>query len=83
MYSQADGTFLSDPFTVEGGFKIRFNRGWDINRGATGDVEPYIVTLGTTLDVVNNGKNLGIDAPAGQYVISYNKAGETLTVSAK
>lgn len=83
MYSQADGTFLSDPFTVEGGFKIRFNRGWDINRGATGDVEPYIVTLGTALDVVNNGKNLGIDAPAGQYVISYNKAGETLTVSAK
>jgi len=77
------GTFTSDPFTVEGGFKIRFNHGWDVNRGAEGDTEPYNMTLGTAITGVANGKNLGLESPSGQYVITYVVATESITINSK
>ncbi len=51
--------------TENGGFKFRKDADWGENLGATGDVEPYMVTLGEPIPAVANGKNLG--APAGFY----------------
>jgi len=82
MQENEPGIVTSVPFAVEGGFKIRFNRDWPVNRGAEGDVEPYNVELGTPVTVVNNGKNLGVENASGTYVIRYEKANETITVTA-
>jgi hypothetical protein len=38
-------------------FKIRLNKGWDMNFGGTGEVEPQIVSP-STFEVAHNGKNL-------------------------
>ncbi len=52
------------------GWKIRKDGKWDVNRGAEGSVEPYAMTPGEALFVVNGGKNLA--APAnGRYDIYY------------
>ncbi len=58
--------------TADDQFKVRFNNAWDINYGATGDVEPYAVTVGEEMALVANGKNLS--APAGTYDIYFNIA---------
>lgn len=82
IMTPADGVWTSAPFSVEGGFKIRFGLDWAVNRGATGDVEPFNVTLDTATDVVNNGKNLGIENASGKYVIVYDSKAEKVTISA-
>ena len=56
--------------TADDQFKVRFNNGWDINAGATGDVEPFAVTVGEEMELVAGGKNLS--APAGTYDIYFN-----------
>jgi len=81
MCEETAGNFVSAPFTVEGGFKIRFNRGWDVNRGAAGDVEPYNLTIGTAISGVQNGKNLGIESASGQYVLTFNASAQEITVN--
>ena len=57
-------------FVADGdGFK--FNAGsWDINRGATGDVEPFELTANTEYELVQNGKNFSI--AAGTYDVYMN-----------
>ena len=57
-------------FVADGdGFK--FNAGsWDINRGATGDVEPFELTANTEYELVANGKNFSI--AAGTYDVYMN-----------
>ena len=74
--------WVSDAIALEAGkgFKLRKNSSWDDNRGAQGDVEPFEVTLDTALPVVNNGKNLTVPAN-GEYIITYDPAAETVTVS--
>ncbi len=41
-------------------FKFRRDGGWDVNVGAAGDVEPYIVSLDEEIAGVGNGKNLAV-----------------------
>ena len=50
-------------------FKVCINNGWDINRGALSENEPYMLTDGKTETVVQNGKNLTV-AEAGNYKIT-------------
>ena len=61
-------------------FKIRNNGGWDDNRGAAGDVEPFIVTIGEPLAATANGKNLAVPAD-GTYDLLYDPATETITLT--
>lgn len=61
-------------------FKIRNNGGWDDNRGAAGDVEPFIVTIGEPLAATANGKNLSVPAD-GTYDLLYDPATETITLT--
>ncbi|MBR4519100.1 MAG: SusE domain-containing protein, partial [Victivallales bacterium] len=60
-------------------FKIRYSSGWDVNRGAPGDVEPFKVDAGSVVEATPNGKNLGVNV-AGKYDIYYNAAEEKLYV---
>ena len=68
--------------TVNGGFKIRQSGNWDVNRGATGDVEPYIVPLGEAFTANPGGKNLGVSENGKKYKVVYKAMDETITVSA-
>ena len=63
-------------------FKLRYSSGWDVNRGAPGDVEPFKVDAGSVVEATQNGKNLGVNA-AGKYDIWYNAAEEKLYVMAE
>ena len=63
-------------------FKFRKDKDWGVNRGAEGDVEPFKLTAGTAITVINNGKNLA--APGdGIYDIYYNAAVEQVCLVAK
>ena len=56
---------------VSDGAGFKFNAGsWDINRGATGDVEPFELTANTEYEIVANGKNFSI--AAGTYDVYMN-----------
>lgn len=84
MFEQEPGIYGTiAPVTLEAGkgFKIRKDRDWGVNRGATGDVEPFEVTPGTPLPVINNGKNLTV-ATTGDYMIMYNMNTEEIVVEA-
>ena len=60
-------------------FKFRKDKAWTENRGAEGDVEPFVLTTGEGQAVVNNGKNLSVAAD-GIYDIYYNAAKEQMAV---
>ena len=66
-------------FTTEHQFKIRFSSDWTVNRGAPGDVEPFVVEANSVVDASQNGKNLGV-AEAGSYDVWYDAANEKLYV---
>ena len=56
---------------VSDGLGFKFNAGsWDINRGATGEVEPFELTANAEYEIVNNGKNFSI--AAGTYDVYMN-----------
>lgn len=63
------------------GFKLRKDGGWDVNRGAAGDVEPFVVTLGEAFEAVAGGKNLTVPAD-GKYDIYYDEGNEKIYVLA-
>ncbi|MDR1003859.1 MAG: hypothetical protein LBL97_02455, partial [Prevotellaceae bacterium] len=50
------------------GFKIRFNGGWDVNRGMGGDAAG-VVSMGTAIPVYHNGQNMQV-AEAGTYTLT-------------
>lgn len=67
---------------AHGQFKFRKDAAWTENLGAAGDVEPFVVTLGTPVPAVANGKNLSV--PAGFYKAELNltdEANPTITIT--
>ena len=63
------------------GFKLRKDADWGINRGAAGDVEPFVVPLGEGFEAVANGKNLTVPAD-GAYDVYYDEGNEKIYVVA-
>lgn len=61
------------------GFKLRKDADWAVNRGATGDVEPFTVPIGEGFDVINNGKNLTVPSD-GAYDVYYDEGNEKVYV---
>jgi hypothetical protein len=63
------------------GFKIRFNGGWDVNRGMGGDATG-VVGVGTTIPVYHNGQNMQV-AEEGTYTLTLDMSTNpnTLTIS--
>ena len=62
------------------GFKVRFNGGWDYNRGAGGDVEPYVLPIGSSIPAYNNGKNLTVPED-GTYTITLDMSTNPNTIT--
>jgi len=73
----SDGTWhvaKSVTLTVDDQFKFRKDGSWDVNVGAVGDTEPFVVSLDEEIGGVNNGKNLAVGTD-GTYDLWVN--GET------
>ena len=75
MYRDADGNFVYSNAVLGGEWKLRFNGGWDVNRGGT------FGALDTPFAVENGGSNIASPG-AGLYNVVYNSKEETVTVKA-
>ena len=60
-------------------FKFRKDAGWETNFGATGDVEPFVVTLGSETTAAAGGKNLAVPED-GIFDLILNPDGQTFTI---
>ena len=60
-------------------FKFRKDAGWDTNYGATGDVEPFVVTLDEEFAAAAGGKNLAV-AENGTYDLLLNPEAELIKI---
>jgi len=60
-------------------FKFRKDAAWDANYGATGDVEPFVVTVGSETPAASGGKNLAVPED-GIYDLILDPDGETFTI---
>ncbi|MCQ2171857.1 MAG: SusE domain-containing protein [Bacteroidales bacterium] len=69
---EVDGKWIARDIALSGGWKLRYNHGWDENRGGTFEA------LGTPFAVTNGGDN--INCGEGKFVITYDPAAETLLV---
>ena len=76
MNLASDGKWYSVPVTLAetDEFKIRWDAGWDVNRGGT------FATAGEPFAVENNGDNIK-GVPAGTYMLVYDPAAEQITVT--
>jgi hypothetical protein len=72
MYAGDGGKFYSPIVTFEGEFKLRFNNGWDINRGGV------FAAAGEAFAAEAGGANISV--PAGTYSVVYDSVAETVTV---
>lgn len=81
--AEEDGIFVLKNVRLQATdqFKFRKDKNWDDNRGAAGDVEPFVVTVGEAFDAVAGGKNLGV-AENGLYDLYYNANVEQIAVVA-
>lgn len=75
MKHYASGIWVSDPVTVTGEFKVRYNNDWGINRGGA------LVSTGAAFAVTQDGSNVVVPAVNVKYQIVYNPAMETITVN--
>lgn len=66
--------------TTKDQFKFRKDKAWGTNRGADGDTEPYVMSVGETISCVGNGKNLSVAAD-GVYDVLYDEDAESITIS--
>ena len=67
-----DGKWVS-PFTaISGEFKLRYNHGWDVNRGGV------MEALGQPFPAVAGGDNINVEA--GNYIVTYDPSAETILV---
>ena len=76
-----EGNFLvrrNVALTANDQIKIRYQNNWDVNRGAAGSVEPFIMG-DDAIQAVPNGKNLGVAAD-GEYDVWYDEGNEILFV---
>jgi hypothetical protein len=61
------------------GWKLRKDGGWDVNVGATGDVEPFEVPVGEKFAVTAGGKNLTVPAD-GNYDVYFDEGNNVICV---
>ena len=61
------------------GWKLRKDAGWDVNVGATGDVEPFEVPVGEKFAVTGGGKNMTVPAD-GKYDVYFDEGNNVICV---
>lgn len=67
-----DGKWVSPATTISGEFKLRYNHGWDENRGGA------FVSVGTAFTAEPGGSNINV--PEGEYIVTYDPAAETILI---
>lgn len=81
MLTDGNGSYLAQGVRINAAdqFKFRKDQAWDENFGATGDVEPFVLTLDATVEAAAGGKNMA--APAdGVYDLILNETAKTITI---
>ena len=75
--------FVATNVNLESGkqWKLRGDSAWDFNRGAEGETEPFAVTVGEGLHVIQGGKNLSVSETAA-YDVYFDSANDKLYVMA-
>lgn len=81
MTETESGVWKSEELTINGGFKIRYDCGWDVNMGAAEGEEPVVAEIGTTVAAAQGGKNLTVAETGKTYYITYNANDNTITVT--
>lgn len=61
-------------------FKFRKDGGWDVNFGAPGDTEPFVMTVGEAITATQGGKNLAVPAE-GLYDVLLDEEAGTITIT--
>lgn len=74
MTETMPGLWVSDPVVINGEFKIRFDNGWDVNRGGT------LASLDKAFAVENGGANIAVPTTGDTYVVTYYAAAERISV---
>ena len=74
MHKDAEGNFVYKNAVIGGEWKLRFNGGWDVNRGGAFEA------LDTPFAVTNGGVNIASPG-ASLYNVVYSPATEQITVS--
>ena len=74
MVETSPGLWVSPVVTINGEFKIRFNKDWDVNRGGK------LQSLDLPFAVENNGDNITVPTPGEKYVVTYYAAAEAINV---
>ncbi len=69
-----NGLWVAEGVELSGGWKLRKNHGWDVNRGGV------FVSFGEAFEAVQGGDN--INCGEGMFNVVYDPAAETITVSA-
>ncbi len=70
---QADGKWIATDVDLNGGWKIRKDHGWDVNRGGV------FAAIGEPFEAVPGGDN--IDCGTGKFTVVYDPEAETITIS--
>lgn len=82
-YMTEDGTkhvVMKIKLAKDDQFKFRKDGGWDVNAGAPGDTEPYVLTVGEGIAATQNGKNLAVPAD-GFYDVLLDEGEGTITIT--
>ena len=75
LSKKASGTFVSEPFLATGGFKIRYNGGWDENRGGTFEAD------GEAFDAAPGGSNISVGADPLVFQLVYKPSEEKIILN--
>ena len=82
MFSTTDGkkhVARNVKFGTDDQFKVRKDADWGTNFGAPGDTEPFVLTVGESIEATPGGKNLGVPAE-GFYDLLLDEDAGTLTL---
>ncbi len=65
--------------STTGAFKLRKDDDWSVNRGSNDQLTT--LPIGQAIAVSHNGQNIPVPSAAGNYLIAYSAANETITVT--
>ncbi len=71
--TESDGVWTSPVTKISGGFKIRYNHGWDTNVGGV------MTAIGEPFEAVPGGDNITVEE--GNYIVTFDTNAGTITVS--
>ncbi len=75
LSKKASGTFVSEPFLATGGFKLRYNGGWDENRGGTFEAD------GEAFDAAPGGSNISVGTDPLVFQLVYKPSEEKIILN--